>query len=373
MNQTLTKYENKKINYQLGNPNKFPQKRKYQYFIIIPSFAEKNFLKLTLKSINEQNTDLLENTLVVIVINNSANDTIHIKKNNYDTFKIVSKLKFKYEFIIIDCFSSNHQLSNEKSGVGMARKIGHDFCIKYSNFSSLFFSLDADCLLHEDYLEVISNKFKKNDIGFATINFKHQKNDNVKIQQGIKKYEKLLKTIAFNIESTGSPYGYVSLGSAIVCTMKAYISVGGMPAKKATEDFYFLQRLAKFSKPFKIDNILVFPSSRCESRVYLGTGFRLSNLKKNFLSDLSIDKEAYRVLKSFFKTLSISWNSGIEEIVLSCSKKNSKLRKYLNTINFENTIYKIQKNSKTEKQFMNQFHIWFDSLKIYKFLKLYVD
>ena len=60
MNQTLSKYENKKINYQLGNPNKFPQKRKYKYFIIIPSFAEKNFLKLTLQSINEQNTDLLK-------------------------------------------------------------------------------------------------------------------------------------------------------------------------------------------------------------------------------------------------------------------------------------------------------------------------
>ena len=61
------------------------------------------------------------------------------------------------------------------------------------------------------------------------------------------------------------------MGSTIICRVDAYIAVGGMPKKKAGEDFYFMQSLAKHTDIFYIDDILVFPSSRSEKRVYLGT------------------------------------------------------------------------------------------------------
>ena len=49
-----------------------------------------------------------------------------------------------------------------------------------------------------------------------------------------------------------------------------------MNTKKATEDFYFLQAIAKYTKVHKIKDCLVHPSSRNENRVYLGTGFRIN-------------------------------------------------------------------------------------------------
>ena len=184
----------------------------------------------------------------------------------------------------------------------------------------------------------------------------------------------MLKKNAYNIRLTGSPYGFVSMGSTIVCTMKAYIAVGGMPAKRATEDFYFLQKLAKYDKVHCIKSILVYPSSRAEERVHLGTGYRMSNLKnKNLFSDLEIDSNAYSDLFIFFSIIEKKWNCDIKEIISSSAKKNSKLYTYLKSINFSMAFKRIQKNSLNQKQLINQFHIWFDNFKIYKFLKLHVN
>ena len=372
--KTLLKYKKNKIDLTLGKPNNYPQKKTYKYFIIIPSFSEKLYIKKTLESISQQEKNLLDHTLIIIVINNSINDNNQIKENNYQTYKSVSKREYSFEVIIIDCFSKEHAFSDKKSGVGMARKIGHDYCINYSHANSLFFSLDADTIIHHNYLKKIIKQFNTKKFSSAVINFKHQTNNNPLIQKSINKYEKLLKKIAYNIRLTGSPYGFVSMGSTIVCTMKAYISVGGMPAKRATEDFYFLQKLAKYDQVHCIKSILVYPSSRAEQRVHLGTGYRMSNLKnKNLFTDLSINSNAYSDLKNFFNIIEKKWNCDIKEIISSSDKKNSKLHAYLKSIKFSMAFKRIQKNSSNQKQLVNQFHIWFDNFKIYKFLKLHVN
>ena len=111
------------------------------------------------------------------------------------------------------------------------------------------------------------------------INFKHQKNIDPMIEKSIKEYEQFLLQTAQDLKNTGSPYGYVSLGSCMTCTASGYIAVGGMNKMKATEDFYFLQELTKhFESMNIIDNQLVYPSSRISSRVYLGTGYRMGKI-----------------------------------------------------------------------------------------------
>lgn len=371
---TLQKYKNNKILSQLGKPHKLPEKDFYKYFIIIPSFSEEKYIFDTLKTISHQNKKLLFETLIVIVINNANSASNYIKKNNQRTYDTLLNLKYNFEMIIIDCFSVNYALNDSHAGVGLARKIGYDYCIHYSENNSLFFSLDADTLIHEDYLLFIVDYFTNNKYDSAVVDFKHQSNDNLKIQKAILEYEKLLKDMAYQIRLTGSPYGFVSMGSTIICTMHAYVSVGGMPLKKATEDFYFLQKLAKYSKIQIINKILVYPSSRSETRVYLGTGFRMSNIgKDSTFKDLHINPRAYLVLKNFFTIIDKNWNIDIKEILLSLDKKNRKLCMYLEKENFNKAFKKIQANSSSKKQLLNQFHIWFDNLKLYKFLKLYVD
>ena len=370
----LQKYKNNKILHQLGNPHQLPKQDCYKYFIIIPSFSEEEYIFDTLQSISNQNQALLFETLIVIIINNANGTSNDIKKNNQRTYDRLLVSNYTFEIIIIDCFSSMYALNDSNAGVGLARKIGYDYCINYAEYNSLFFSLDADTLIHKNYLLFVVDFFKKNKYECVVVNFKHQSNDDLMVQKAISKYERLLKDIAYQIKLTGSPYGFVSMGSTIICTMNAYIAVGGMPIKKATEDFYFLQKLAKYTKIQIIKKILVYPSSRSETRVYLGTGFRMSNIESDDLfKDLYINPKAYLVLKNFFTMIDKNWNNDIKEILLSLQQKSSKLYSYLEKENFNKAFKKIQKNSISKKQLLNQFHIWFDNLKLYKFLKLYVD
>ena len=114
----------------------------------------------------------------------------------------------------------------------------------------------------------------------AVVGFSHLESNNKKEAEAIRQYEKYLLITAEKMRGAGSPYGYVAMGSTIVCTVGAYCAVGGMPRKKATEDFYFLQELAKYCGVHTIPQILVQPSSRQISRVYLGTGFRMEQIQK---------------------------------------------------------------------------------------------
>ena len=154
--------------------------------------------------------------------------------------------------------------------------------------------------------------------------------------------------------------------------MKAYVAVGGMPPKKATEDFYFLQKLAKYQEIYIINDILVYPSSRAEQRIYLGTGFRMNNINsKSIFDDLYINPNAYIDLKKLYNIIDSNWNQKSLEIMSSVVKNNSKLYRYLNANNFIEVFDSLQRNSLSKKQLLNQFHRWFDNFKIYKFLKSY--
>ena len=73
--KTFNKYS-KKIAINLGKPHKTPSKKMYQNFIIIPCYDEYDYIFKTLDSINQQELKVLEQTLVVIVINNSSFESL---------------------------------------------------------------------------------------------------------------------------------------------------------------------------------------------------------------------------------------------------------------------------------------------------------
>ena len=246
-----------------------------------------------------------------------------------------------------------------------------DFALKYANKDSLLFSLDADTIVSNSYLKIISNNYYKNSFNVCTVNFKHQESKNAKINLGIKIYENALNHIAKKIKNCNSPYGYVSMGSIIICRVDAYIAVGGMPKRKAGEDFYFMQSLAKYTDIFYIDDIVVFPSSRNEKRVYLGTGARMieyentNRFKNLFFKDSSYNdiKKIIFLAEKYYDKPYILFNKELTE------NFNNKVCNFLNEHNINDTWKKITLNSKSKKQFMTFFHQWFDALKIIQLLK----
>jgi len=348
-----------------------PLKETYQKFIVIPCYNEYNYIFKTLKSINKQHINYLNNTLVIIVINNSDRASYQIKNNNKLTYSSLMKKKYTFEVIIIDCFSKNNMFNKKIAGVGAARKTGLDFALQYAKNDSLLCSLDADTIVSEYYLSTINKVFIKNKINSATVNFAHQSSKNAIINEGIKKYEIILKEVARSIKRAGSPYGYVSLGSTIICNVKAYIACGGMSKKKATEDFYFLQALSKYSPIFTIDKVLVFPSSRDTHRVYLGTGFRMQEYKstKQF-TNLVFSSKSFKFLKEIITIANITWDKNFTIFQKHILKKlNKKVLDFLILKDIKNVWNKFQDNSKTQKQFMVFFHQWFDALMIIQLLK----
>ena len=371
-NKTLQKYINNKKIY-FGKAHKRPSKAAYQFFIIIPAYSEKEYIFKTLQSIDNQNILLLKKLLVVIIINNSKSDTKKIINNNKISYNKLINNQYNFEFVAIDCYSSQYALSSQISGVGIARKIGMDYCVKYGFKDSLFCSLDADTTINKNYLDIINKEFIKIKFSAAVVNFSHQLTDNINLNRIITEYENILKNIAYKIQNTGSPYGYVSIGSTIVCTCEAYIAIGGIQPKKATEDFYFLQQLAKYNFIYQIKNILVYPSSRAEQRVYLGTGYRMKNFSKyNKFNDLAFSEEGYKSLKLIYNIIDKNWNTDHLKICKLFKNKDLKIYNYLCQNNFMGILIQIKNNTKNKIQFINQFHNWFDSLKIYKFLKMYV-
>ena len=369
--RSLKKYLKKRSYHHLGIPHALPQKTHYKTFIVIPCYDEYDFIFKTLDSINKQNIFLLKNTLAIIVINNSSSDNNIIKKNNQLTYNAIIKKLYDFEMIVLDSFKKNNALDDKIAGVGAARKIGLDYCLHFINDeNSLLCSLDADTILSSEYLSTINNEFKTN-INVATINFKHQKSDDHLIEEGIRKYELIIKNVAHEIHNTGSPYGYVSMGSTIICNVKSYIACGGMSKKKATEDFYFLQALAKYTKIKQIKNILVYPSARSKQRVYLGTGYRMSEYKKkkNF-KDLHFHKDSYKSLQIIIDITDKFWGESYYKFHQAL-KENLDIKSidFLVSKNIESLWNKITNNANSKNQFMLFFHQWFDALMIIQLLK----
>ena len=347
------------------------KKESYKYFIIIPIFNEYDYILQTLKSIDKNPQIYLDELLVVLVINNSINDSDDIKNNNFKTHKTISNQKYHYEYLIIDSYSKKNALGKKHCGVGVSRKIGMDFAIYFSRENSILFSLDADTLVSEKYFETITNCFDKMKIKACTINFKHQKAKNLIIEKIIREYEEKLKNIADLIYKSGSPYGYVSMGSALACKTSAYMLVGGMSKKKATEDFYFLQSLAKQTKIYKIKKILIFPSSRDERRVYLGTGYRIKEFKDNqkFIN-LDYSKEAYYNLNIILTLVDEMWGKDFSVFNKKINKIcNQKVINFFEDNNFKDIWVKFCKETDNKNQFILFFNQWFDALKTIKFLK----
>ena len=345
--------------------------RTFNQAIVIPAYAELEFLPLTIESINQNKPELLNQTLVVVVVNNANNSPQSIKDNNQLTIQKIIENNYQLTLAVVDAASPGLELPLKHAGVGLARKIGMDLVLPHLLSSkSLIFCTDADTKVSPDYLSKVTQYFDSHNISAAVIGFDHLQSEDSAINDAIGKYENFLKTTAEKMKEAGSPYGYVAMGSTMVCTAEAYCAVGGMPRKKATEDFYFLQELAKYCGVHNIPEILVFPSPRPISRVYLGTGFRMEQMQKGFdIAKLYYSDDAYRYLSKWLQLGGHAWEKSLNDLLKDIKSIHPNLIGFLKIEGIETIWSKIQNNAPSELHFKEQFHRWFDGLKTIRFLK----
>ena len=345
--------------------------RTFNQAIVIPSYSEFEFLPDTLESINQNKPELLNQTLVLVVVNNANNSPQSIKDNNQLTIRKINRNNYQFPHAVIDAASSGLELPLKHAGVGLARKIGMDLVLPHLlSFKSLIFCTDADTKVSPDYLSKVTQYFDSHNTSAAVIGFDHLQSENSAINDAIGKYENFLKTTAEKMKNAGSPYGYVSMGSTIVCTAEAYCAVGGMSRKKATEDFYFLQELTKYCGVHNIPETLVFPSPRPISRVYLGTGYRMEQIQKGFdITNLYYSDDAYRYLSKWLQLGGHAWENSLNDLLKDIKSIHPNLIGFLKIEGIETIWSKIQNNAPSKSHFTEQFHRWFDGLKTIRFLK----
>lgn len=364
-------------------------KKNFNNIVVIPAISEYENIRCLLASILKLNSKYLSSTLFLFVINNKKMIVEDIKKDNKQSLKLLENIVHKNEGendILIssviksginigfnDASSKGRELPDKTAGVGLARKIGMDHALNLFDFNNtskkILICLDADCIISKNYLTEIVETFNKKNINAAVIRYEHniKKNDNG--TEAIICYEIFLRYYLLGLLYANSTYAFPTIGSAMACDVESYMQVEGMNKRKAAEDFYFLEKLAKNYKIHEINNAVVYPSGRKSWRVPFGTGQRvgryLSNVKDEYVLP---DPVGFDILKNWL-FLFLNDTENDTTIIMSKAKKISpQLYNFLTEQKFIKNMNGIIKNSKSSKQLYNQKLKWFDGFKTLKLI-----
>jgi hypothetical protein len=229
-------------------------------------------------------------------------------------------------------------------------------------------SLDADCLVEENYLYEISYFFKKQNAFAAAVNFEHNLSEDGINKLGIVSYEIFLRHYVAGLLFAQSPFAFHTVGSTVICDHEAYVKVGGMNTKKAAEDFYFLQKLAKHYGIYNISLTKVKPSARESWRVPFGTGRSMSDFSSNKKDILIFDPDVYVVLKEWLKLFNSDTSLNPDLTYKEARKIHPELCRFLENRRFKRDWEKILENSKSTKQLDYQRKNWFDAFETLKLI-----
>ncbi|MCW8892215.1 MAG: hypothetical protein OQL18_02720, partial [Deltaproteobacteria bacterium] len=285
---------------------------------IIPALAEMESLPQTLASLTANPEEYLQQTLILVVVNNRIDAATNQKENNRKTLEwLKSQPYLQLNLAFIDASSPTFELPT-KEGVGLARKIGFDLALQFMDWSksTFFISLDADTLVDQNYLPAIFKYFQKAVKGGVVLPFRHQLGETREQEAAIRDYELYLRSYLFGLQQAGSPYAYHAIGSAFACRAEAYIAAGGMNRRHAAEDFYFLQQLAKVSGIEMLQGTVIHPSPRISTRVPFGTGKAVqSQIEKEQQIYSFISADSFQLLKNLFGLIGRHLDSSAETVL----------------------------------------------------------
>jgi glycosyltransferase involved in cell wall biosynthesis len=354
--------------------------------VVIPALVEYEFLPETLSSLAKAEPSA-NSAIVVIVINSSPETPAEKVAENEKMLSALRKsdkefcggLETGRELFWIDANSANRQIS-EKGGVGEARKIGMDSCLELFEQDvlndKLFFCLDADTLVSENYLSSAFEYFKKHkNTQAATVNFAHRAGKDAAEHAAIELYENFMRSYVNGLEYAGSPYAFFALGSAIICRVEAYVRAGGMRSRNGGEDFYFMQAVSKFGKCGVINDALVQPSARPSDRVPFGTGPKVREIV-NGHELLFYNPEIFKNLKVLLDTVNnLTQAQEFKDLPRILSKNcDETTLEFLKQNDFEAVWERVFKNTKNETSYLKKaFHVWFDAFRTLKYIHFSED
>lgn len=364
-------YINKRAssNWQLEND----YKKYFQKIIVVPSIAESETLPTLINSL-EQNDELeLLNTLLIVVVNNSISSTEEVKNDNQKTIQYLKNIKSRVNISFIDACSTGKEMDDKNGGVGLARKIGMDLALTkfdyYSLNKKIMICTDADCTVEPYYLTKISQEFNRNNFEAAVVNFAHDINGDDEETNAIICYEIFLRYYVLGLNFAKSEYAFHTIGSTMLCTPEAYVKVEGMNKRKAAEDFYFLEKLAKIYPIGELKSTFVYPSKRGSWRVPFGTGRSVDRYLSNSRDEyLLYDPKNFIVLKTWLQVFNDNSISNQIDLIRISQNIHPALSGFLSQQDFGNFINKVLLKNNNPNEIEKQKHFWFDAFRTLKLI-----
>jgi hypothetical protein len=360
--------------------------------IVIPALAERDSLFRTLADLARQPAAELARTLVVVVVNNrrpSLEDPADIR-DNLVTLEILEALiagsnpgpaaetpwlaedlacmrRSALRLAAIDASSPGFEIP-DRDGVGLARKIGLDRALSVLDGEQdpvFLVCLDADTRVDAGYLSAVGAFFDRVEAPGAVIDFAHQEAEDPVLREAILRYEVFLRAYVLGLRWAGSPYAFHTIGSTIACTGEAYAAVRGMSRRRAGEDFYFLNKLAKLGLVGRIGGTVVRPSPRPSLRVPFGTGRRMSRVLSG---EEAADGELYapeifRILREWIGLMEEDPDRSGEEWLDRARRIHPVLAQFLEEQAFLRAWESIRRQAPGPVHLRRQFHGWFDAFR----------
>ncbi len=338
--------------------------------VVIPALAESANLPATLESLAANPPEDLENTLVLLVVNQRPDSTAEEIDDNRHTLKELAAGSWNQtglQLAWIDAASPGLELPTKDGGVGLARKIGFDLALKRLSFGPsdpLLIALDADTLVRHDYLPALQKHFRDAVDGAAVIPFCHQPGKDPAHDMAITRYELFLRCHLLGLTLAGSPYAFHTVGSTMACRATAYARAGGMNRRQAGEDFYFLQQLAKTGGVAQLSGTVVYPSARPSQRTPFGTGRSVSALLNGDCEAvLFYPAVCYEVLGEWLKLAGAQLNADGATLLKRAEQNHAPLADFLQKENFPALWDRLKDNHGHPGTLLKAFHDWFDGLK----------
>jgi hypothetical protein len=307
---------------------------------------------------------------VLVVLNASENAEETVLKQNktsYDDALVWAdnhpSEHLKFHFV------QENALPKKHAGVGLARKIGMDEAVArfeaIDHHNGVIACFDADASCEPNYLVELEKHFKENSKSPAcSIHFEHPligNNFSEEIYNGIMQYELHLRYYKNGLAYGELPFAFHTIGSSMAVRSDAYQKQNGMNKRKAGEDFYFLQKLIPLGNFTELKTTKIIPSPRVSDRVPFGTGKAMQNwLDEDKQELLSYNPKSFMELKLFAAAVPKLYD-GIHEIPKT-------VQSFLATIDFEENLLNIKKNSKSATHFFEVFFKWFNAFKVLKFM-----
>ena len=344
--------------------------------ITIPC-RDEPYIEATLLSLKE--CELPEcATEVILLINDSNIDTDAVKEQNQKTLDDARDFAEKYNTPRLKFFPLYFSdLTKKKSGVGIARKIAMDEALRrltaVENRNGVITGLDADSLVDKNYLTAVFDYFSKDKkCQAASIHYEHPlEGDDFPAENyaAILTYELHLRYYVHALRAAGLPTAFQTVGSSMAVRGDAYAKQGGMPRKKAGEDFYFIHKFTGLGGFREITGTTVIPSPRISTRVPFGTGKAIGDILEG-KAYLTHAPTSFVDLQAFLSRVEILYSEEYDAIKKDLSEA---VTSYLEKEDFVAKLKELKANTNSKVAFIKRFFVWFDAFRAMKYVHFVRD